>query len=188
MYIEPKDSRRRYTKQCLFDSFLQALEIKPVSEITVSEICDQAGISRKTFYKYYSDQFALLLAMQDDLFAGFERYVEQLPPNVFDMAPALVSFASDHRVIIRSAFENRGDGNFIDRVIAYLYHAYHDDWERANPHMSQQDVTFLFHYVVSGLVGIIRLWLFEEPDLTADEVAKKADYLMRLSTPTDEQG
>ena len=54
--------------------------------------------------------------------------------------------------------------------------------------MSKQDVTFLFHYVVSGLVGIIRLWLFEEPDLTADEVAKKADYLMRLSTPTDEQG
>ena len=51
MYIEPKDSRQRYTKQCLFDSFSRALECKPVSEITVSEICDDAGISRKTFYK-----------------------------------------------------------------------------------------------------------------------------------------
>lgn len=183
MYIEPKDSRQRYTKQCLFDSFLRALERKPVSEITVSEICDDAGVSRKTFYKYYSDQFALLLAMQDDLFAGFERYVEQLPANVFDMAPALIAFASDHRVLIRAAFQNRGEGNFIDRVISFLYEAYHADWERANPRMPAQDVEFLFYYVASGLVGIIRLWLFDEPDLGVDAVAEKAHYLMSLSTP-----
>lgn len=183
MYIEPKDSRQRYTKQCLFDSFSRALECKPVSEITVSEICDDACISRKTFYKYYSDQFALLLAMQDDLFAGFERYVEQLPANVFDMAPALIAFASDHRVLIRAAFQNRGEGNFIDRVISFLYEAYHADWESANPHMAEQDVEFLFHYVASGLVGIIRLWLFDEPELSIDEVVEKAHYLMRLTTP-----
>ena len=183
MYIEPKDSRQRYTKQCLFDSLLHALEQKPVSDITVSEICEEAGISRKTFYKYYSDQFALLLAMQDDLFAGFERYVEKLPHNVFDMVPALMAFASEHRVLVRAAFENRGQGNFIDRVIAYLYDAYHSDWERANPNLPKQDVTFLFHFVASGLVGIIRLWLFEEPELSAEEVAKKADFLLRMASP-----
>ena len=185
MYIEPKDSRQRYTKQCLFDSFSRALERKPVSEITVSEICEDAGVSRKTFYKYYSDQFALLLAMQDDLFAGFEGYVEQLPANVFDMAPALIAFASENRVLIRAAFENRGEGNFIDRVIAYLYDAYHGDWERANPEMDAQDVEFLFHFVVSGLVGVVRLWLFETPDLSAEEVSAKADYLMKLAATTD---
>lgn len=185
MYIEPKDSRQRYTKQCLFDSFLIALADKPVSDITVSEISERAGVSRKTFYKYYSDPFALLVAMQDDLFAGFERFVVQLPPNVFDMAPALIAFAGEHRVLVRASFENRGEGNFIDRVLAYLYDAYHEDWEKVNPQATKQDVKFLFHFVASGLVGIIRLWLFEEPSLTAEEVAAKADRLMRLSTPQE---
>lgn len=183
MYVEPKDSRQRYTKQCLFDSFLKALEDKPVSAITVSEICEDAGISRKTFYKYYSDPFALLLAMQDDLFVGFEKQLQDLPSNVYDIAPALIMFASEHRVLIRAVFENRGEGNFIDRMISSLYDAYHEDWETSNPTMSATDVGFLFYYVTSGLAGIIRLWLFQNPEMAPEEVAAKAEYLMQLSTP-----
>lgn len=183
MYVEPKDSRQRYTKQCLFNSFLRALETKPVSAITVSEISDDAGISRKTFYKYYSDQFALLLAMQDDLFIGFQEQLKTLPPNIFDMVPALIGFAEQHRVLLKAVFENRGEGNFIDRIVDYLYDAYHEEWEKQNPQLPKRDVKFLFYYVASGLVGIIRHWLFEEPDLPTEEVAQKADYLMRLTTP-----
>ena len=78
MYVEPKDPRQRCTKERLFASFERALQSKPVSDITVSEVCRDAGISRKTFYKYYSDPFALLLAMQDDLFVGL---AQRMPPT-----------------------------------------------------------------------------------------------------------
>ena len=83
MYVEPKDPRQRCTKERLFASFERALQSKPVSDITVSEVCSDAGISRKTFYKYYSDPFALLLAMQDDLFVGLAQRLVKLPPNVY---------------------------------------------------------------------------------------------------------
>lgn len=184
MYLKPKDSRQRYTKQCLFDSFLALLEQKPVSEITVSEISEDAGVSRKTFYKYYSDQFALLKAMQEDLFAEFEEQLKDLPTNIYAIVPALISFASQHRVLVRAVFENRSEGNFIDRILDYMYQAFHKDWEALNPKMTKNDVMFLFYYVASGLVGIIKLWLFEEPDMSAEEVTKQAEFLMTLSTPT----
>jgi len=183
MYVEPKDSRQRYTKQCLFTSFLAVLETKSVSSTTVSEICEDAGISRKTFYKYYSDQFALLLAMQDDLFVGFQKELEALPANVFDITPALIKFTEQHRVLLKAVFENRGEGNFIDKVVDYLYGAYHTEWEKQNPQFSAKDVEFLFYYVTSGLVGIIRHWLFETPNMPAEEVIARADFLMHLSTP-----
>lgn len=183
MYVEPRDSRQRYTKECLFSSFLKALETKPVSAITVSEISEEAGVSRKTFYKYYSDQFALLKAMQEDLFVGFEDALKTLPANVFDIAPALIGFANEHRVLIKAVFENRSEGNFIDRMIGYLYKAYHEDWERSNPEMSAKDVEFLFYYVTSGLVGIIQLWFYEEPEMPINEVVARAEFLMKLSTP-----
>ncbi len=183
MYLSPKDSRQRYTKQCLFEAFLHNLETKPVSAITVSEISEEAGVSRKTFYKYYSDQFALLQAMQDDLFIGFKESIEHLPDEIFNIAPAILGFVDNHRVLVRAALQNSGEDSFTERVVAYLYHAYRKAWEEANPSLSAQDVKFLFHYVVSGVVGIIRLWLFEEPEMSTAEVGKRAEYLLRLTTP-----
>ncbi|MBX9032448.1 TetR/AcrR family transcriptional regulator [Gordonibacter massiliensis (ex Traore et al. 2017)] len=183
MYVEPKDSRQRYTKQCLFSSFERALQDKPVSDITVSEICNDAGISRKTFYKYYSDPFALLLAMQDDLFAGLGERLAELPPDVYAISSAIIDFVAEHRVVTKAVFENRGEGNLIDRVLDQLYVTYHESWEQANPDMAESDVEFLFHYVTSGWVGIVRLWLFKYPSMDVDEVKARADSLMKLTTP-----
>ncbi|RDB64423.1 hypothetical protein C1878_00775 [Gordonibacter sp. 28C] len=183
MYVEPKDSRQRYTKQCLFASFERALQDKPVSGITVSEVCDDAGISRKTFYKYYSDPFSLLRAMQDDLFAGLEQRLATLPPNVYAISSAVIDFVAEHRVVMKAVFENRGEGNLVDRVLDQLYVTYHESWEQANPDMPKEDVEFLFHYVTSGWVGIVRLWLFKHPGMDAEEVKAQADSLMKLTTP-----
>jgi AcrR family transcriptional regulator len=184
MYIIPKDSRLRYTKQCLFDAFTAKLEEKPVSDITVSEVSEMAGVSRKTFYKYYSDQFALLQAMQDDIFTGMQAQLEQLPPNIFEFVPALIDFADANRVVIKATLANRGSDNIIDRFVNLLYDAYKDDWQAANPNMSAQEVRFLFHYVTSGLVGIIQLWLFDYPKMSRADITQTANFLMRLSTPS----
>ena len=183
MYVEPKDSRQRCTKERLFASFERALQSKAVSDITVSEVCSDAGISRKTFYKYYSDPFALLLAMQDDLFAGLAQRLAKLPPDVYVISSDIIDFVAEHRVVAKAVFENRGEGNLIDRVLAYLHATYHDSWEQANPGMPEQAVEFLFHYVTSGWVGIVRLWLFQHPDLDVGEVKAQAESLLKLTTP-----
>jgi AcrR family transcriptional regulator len=151
--------------------------------MTVFEICEAAGVSRKTFYKYYPDAFSLLLAMQDDLFVGFEAALEEVEPNIFDIMPVLITFIDRHRVLMRASFANRGEGNFIDHVISYLYEVYQNDWEQANPAMSTLEVRFLFQYVVSGILGVLRFWLLEFPDMGQDEILSRIDYLMRLSTP-----
>jgi len=183
MYTKAKDPRQRYTKQCIFDAFLKASETKQVSAITVSEISENSGVSRKTFYKYYSDPYALLFALEDDLFVGFIQELETLPPVIFDITPALIEFTAKHRVLIRLAFENQRDNGFIDQVMKYLYATYRADWENNNPNLLKQDVEYLFQYVVTGLIGIIRFWLLNEPEMPAEELVKKAHYLMTLSQP-----
>ncbi|MCL1880128.1 MAG: TetR/AcrR family transcriptional regulator [Actinomycetia bacterium] len=183
MYVTPRDSRLRYTKQCLFDAFLHGLETKPVSRITVSEICLEAAVSRKTFYTYYADQFDLLLAMQDDLFVGLKEKLDELSSDIFAIIPVVVRFAAEHKVLLRASLANSRDGSLVDKVTDYLYESYHEEWEKANPNMSTKDVVFLFHYVVSGLLGIVRYWLYDAPEISEKEVIKQADSLMRLSTP-----
>jgi hypothetical protein len=85
--------------------------------------------------------------------------------------------------LVRATLENRGEGNFIDGIVTFLYEAYHEEWERVNPSMSSEDVSFLFRYVTSGLIGVLRYWIISCPEMDVDEIISKAEYLMRLSSP-----
>lgn len=179
----PRDSRLRYTKESLYKSFLQFLAEKPVNDITVIEVCERAGISRKTFYKYYSDQFALLVAMENDLFEDYRALLSDAPAEIETITPKLVHFVDENRVLVKAAFANRGEGNFVDRVLDDLFTMYRTSWEEANPQLSPRDVEFLFHFVVSGLFGIVRHWLFEKPELSCEDVTKQAAVLMHVADP-----
>ena len=179
----PRDSRLRYTKDCLYESFLELLSQKPVSDITVNQICEGAGISRKTFYKYYSDQFALLRAMQDDLFEDYRQQLVGQAAEVAQIMPVLIRFVDANRVLVRAAFANQGEGNFIDRVLDDLFATYREAWELANPDLPAEDVEFLFYFAVSGLFGIVRRWLFALPELAVDDVIAQASALMYVADP-----
>ena len=183
MERKPRDSRLRYTKECLHGSFLEFLAEKPVSEITVVEICERAGISRKTFYKYYSDPFALLKSMQDDLFEDYRDRLVGQPADISAIMPVLIRFVDDNRVLVKAAFEYRGEGNFVDRVLDDLSATYREAWEQANPGLSATDVEFLFFFAVSGLFGIVQHWLTDRPELVADEVLSQAVALMHVADP-----
>ena len=179
----PRDSRLRYTKECITTSFIDLLAHKAVSDITVIELCDKAGVSRKTFYKYYSDQFDLLRGMQEDLFEDYRERLAGLPADIFAIVPELIRFVDENRVLMKAAFANRGEGNFVDRVIEDLYTNYAPAWRSANPQLSDEQVESLFYYVVSGLFGLVGHWLNDKPKRSADAVIADADYLMHLSTP-----
>ena len=66
------DARVRYTRMRLREAFLACLAEKPVSKITVKELCDMAEINRATFYKHYADPFDLLDKLEGEALAWLE--------------------------------------------------------------------------------------------------------------------
>ena len=44
-----QDARVRYTKMVVKESLMELLRVKPVAKVTVTEICERAGINRATF-------------------------------------------------------------------------------------------------------------------------------------------
>ena len=122
--------------------------------------------------------------MQEDLFEDYRERLQQVPANVFEIAPELIRFADENRVLMKAVFANRGEGNFVDRALDDLYDNYASAWQKANPKLSKTQVESLFYYVVSGLFGIVRHWLFDQPERSVDDVIADAEYLMKLSTPS----
>ena len=58
-----KDSQERIKKV-----FIELIQNKEISEITVSDICKKANLNRSTFYSNYIDIYDLADNIKDDLF------------------------------------------------------------------------------------------------------------------------
>lgn len=67
---EESSARQKHLEGQLFQAMLQ----KPYSEISVSDLCGQAGISRKSFYRYFSSKDGCLNALLDRVLLGSAVY------------------------------------------------------------------------------------------------------------------
>ena len=81
--MEKMDARKRYTQMVLKQSFLKLLKEKPVNRITVKEVCALAQLNRATFYAHYSDCFALMESIENELIDAFEKSLRYV--NSFDV-------------------------------------------------------------------------------------------------------
>lgn len=66
-----EDRRIQKTKRSLKQALVRLLAQKPFEQITVTELCGEAGTSRVTFYTHFSDKYAVA----EDLFAEMHRMV-----------------------------------------------------------------------------------------------------------------
>lgn len=55
-----QDKRSSRTRKALSDALFVLLEKNDFQKITVNSICDQAEVSRPTFYTYFDDKYSLL--------------------------------------------------------------------------------------------------------------------------------
>ena len=58
--MESKDIRVQKTIKTIEDVFLNLIKEKTFTDITIKDICDEAMISRSTFYSHYKDKYDLL--------------------------------------------------------------------------------------------------------------------------------
>ena len=92
------------TKKMILDTFVELLELKPISKITVSEIVNKCQINRKTFYYHFTDIYDLLEwflndriqeTLDDfDLVDDFEQIIS-VAKKYIDTTPCLAHCADD---------------------------------------------------------------------------------------------
>lgn len=74
-----KESRRvKITKMPLNESFLKFLAEKPLSRITVKEICESTDLNRSTYYSYFTDPYDQLKELESDIMIDMTIYVDNI--------------------------------------------------------------------------------------------------------------
>lgn len=53
-------SKSAITKKALAQALKELLAVKPLDKISVSDICEQCGMNRKSFYYHFRDKYDLV--------------------------------------------------------------------------------------------------------------------------------
>jgi AcrR family transcriptional regulator len=83
---EKANSQVARSKSRIVEALLQLMEEKQFSDITISEICDRAGVGRPTYYRHYNSKDDIILGELDRIYFNFlesvvSQYGESPPPQ-----------------------------------------------------------------------------------------------------------
>lgn len=80
------ESRNAYVVEHLTSSMLALLKEKPIDEISISELCETAGVGRTSFYRNYKEKEDIIEAYIARLFQKWvNEYKEEHAPTVREL-------------------------------------------------------------------------------------------------------
>jgi AcrR family transcriptional regulator len=103
------------TETTILDAAERLLATIPLHELSVATVIDEAGISRATFYFYFSSKFAVLTALvsrvTDEMYEAIAPYLDSADQLPFDTAlrrriEASAAVWSVHWPVLRATVEN----------------------------------------------------------------------------------
>ncbi len=165
------------TKQVLAASLMKLLETKPLDRITVTDLTQDCGVNRQTFYYHFQDIYALVdwifLQQGEEVLAGDKTYATWRA-GFFRVFQYL---QSNQRLVLHTYHSISRD-----QLEAYLYrvtfHLLSQVLEELSEGLSirQEDRDFIAHFYKYAFVGLVLDWVREgmkaDPQLLVDKVGE----------------
>lgn len=159
MPMNSYDARVRYTRKVVEDSFLQLLQKKHISKITVTELCQMAQINRATFYKHYADVPQLLEKLEERLFvqirAAFDDHAVGLEVFLMEM----LNYTKNEGMQFMVLGSDNGDPNLMAKTFMICYESAYPLLERNLSVGTEEERQMLYHFLSHGSGGILTNWI-----------------------------
>lgn len=154
--MSKSDARVRYTKRILKESFLSILKEKPVNKITVKEVCEIAELNRATFYAHYSDCFALLESIEQEILDEFESSLKLVRSlGVTALIEGIYEMIKSHEEACEILIFSGRSPSLLSRMIALAQKDSIQSWKKQLPHASKDDLEMLYTHLSNGLMHVV---------------------------------
>jgi AcrR family transcriptional regulator len=173
------DPRIVRTAQACEVAILELSSERPISQVTIADLADRAGVTRATFYNHYASLLELLIQV---LFADLERVhrlederrteggrtaAEMLRLSIADVADHIERF----KPVYQHALHDPADGgvyealvrHFTDYAVGFIARCTH-------PELADVNHDVIARFVANGFAGAIKAWLSDHSVTKADLV------------------
>lgn len=160
-------SQTPLTKKALADSLKELLRAAPFDKISVSDICENAGTSRRNFYRHFPDKYALLVWIYDEGFCSINPHYDEWVLQ--DYFFGICNFLYRDRKFYSRAFLVTGQNSFREFCREKLYPLFVKDF--AGVFVDKQVERFFIVRMSEAIFDALQLWLCSEPCMPPDEFA-----------------
>lgn len=171
------------TKILLIRAMLKLVRSQKFSSITIDDICEKSEVSRRTFYRYYSDKHALL----KDVFV--ECFFSKIPTDEckdpWDITEAICEQIYSDKNFFSHSFEVKGQNGFWEEVRSILMPYY----QRSFPSVGEADRMrdFFLETDIYRELLLLEEWIREGMKITPHEFASalRSSYIIYATWITD---
>lgn len=151
----------RITKRAIREALVELLQTSPLSDISVTTLCDHADVNRSTFYSHYENLYGVL----EEIEQSFLQHVSYIRGSVpkeenqrqFD---GYMEYIAQHRDEFLALLSN---GRIVEKIAAQALSIYKED----NPGIDSETLsrhTFFIQYACAGTYQLLKQWL-EHPQV-----------------------
>ncbi len=174
-----ENQRVRITKMLLKDALTKLLYEKRIEKISVSELCEKAGINRSTFYKHYGSQMDVYEEMEQDFFDTALQMLTVEEESGRTGIRQFLEFLKDEYEKVYAIIVIRPDSDFIQKVFSMPALQYYTQ-KNNDPAYTERQNEYMRIYEYNGGYAVIREWVAsgckEEPAQIEDLLLHVSDY------------
>jgi AcrR family transcriptional regulator len=176
--VKKKENQRiKLTKTLLKNSLIELMHTKPISKITVKELCENADINRSTFYLSYTDQFALLKEIEEDLLLNAREHLKKIDSdlNSLHYLKELLYYMKANSDIFYTLLCRQENMSF---QTAFINTSIGNLEINLNLQCDEKTSNYIYRYVIMGCLSLITKWFEAGFDMSPEELA---EMIFRLS-------
>jgi len=181
MYKESQSPQVQYSLLQLTQGLFYHLQHKPLRDITVAEICQQAGLTRRTFYRNCEQKEDLVLYACDQLIEQLLADVDYTSTDARAMYLHFFRFWYDHRIFLRSVYQSGLYRLFSDRFVSVCHqHTRFPLQEEALRNQPEPETARRFSnaFLLGGLTFMLYIWAEEDFRSTPEDLVHSILFLV----------
>lgn len=148
------------TKKLLKSSLIEMLQTQSIYRISIRELCENAGINRSTFYKYYGNQFDLLNEMEEDLLINIEETLASVEGYDQNVLEQIISYLEKDIDFIRLLLNSNVDPEFPKNLMSMAPIQRIIKTQMTDLPEAEQD--YYYRFLLFGCYEIVRTWINKE--------------------------
>ena len=173
-----KNRSVRNTKRRLYESLMKLVGKKPLNQVTVKELTDDADVNRSTFYFHYQDVNSMVLEMEDRFLEDFSVALTALEQKSHDFIAILVRCLENHRDLCKLLLGSNGDMSFVEKMKAIVAEKCSKIWKDAVPELTDVEASAMDTFLIGGVMSTLQTWVLSETRVPASEITEILNRLI----------
>lgn len=169
--MEQRENQRvRLSKRLIKESLTRLLQTESIHKVSIRTLCEEAGVNRSTFYKYYGSQYDVLEELEADVIRQICGSLEEADSDSRRIE-LICLYIEQNMATVQMLVGNNIDPEFPKKLFD-LPQLKGMIVTRLSQQFDGESQEYIYTFIINGCYCMIQRWLSQDTQRPFDEVAQ----------------